>query len=70
MAAASLNADAWHAIDAPFDDVDGWYDGLAVGVCTACGGDAWSGRTGWWHDDGARLYPERHKRTPGFSPDP
>ena len=50
-------------------DFEIWLDKLAFGLCTACGRDAWSGVTGWWHDNGPVLCPERGKRTPTFSPD-
>jgi len=69
VAAAPLTFEIAHAIDAPMADYDAWLDALAFGICTACGRDAWSGVTGWWHDDGPVLCPERGKRTPGFSPD-
>lgn len=69
MAAAPLTLEVAHAIDAPFDDFDDWLDALTPGLCTACTADTWSGVVGWWHADGRRLCPDRHLRTPGFSPD-
>jgi hypothetical protein len=66
---ATLTFERRHAIDAPFADVDDWYDALTPGLCTACGCDAWSGLSGWWHADGRMLCPDRAMRTPGFSPD-
>lgn len=69
MAAAPLTLERAHAIDAPFADFEDWFDALAFGVCKACGGEAYAGRTGWWHEN-ELLCPDRGKRTPGFSADP
>lgn len=69
MSAAPLTLERAHAVDAPFDDFDTWFDGLQFGICTSCGGEAYAGRTGWWHET-ALLCPDRGKRTPGFSADP
>jgi hypothetical protein len=69
VAAAPLTFEIAHAIDAPMADYDAWLDALAFGICTACGRDAWSGTTGWWHADGNRLCPERAKLTPTFAAD-
>lgn len=69
MDPAPLTLERAHALDAPMLDFDIWLNKLVFGLCTACGRDAWSGVTGWWHDDGPVLCPERGKRTPGFSPD-
>jgi hypothetical protein len=67
--APSLTFEHAHALDAPQADYDTWLDDLEFGICTSCGRDAWSGMSGWWHADGNRLCPDRHMRTPGFSPD-
>lgn len=69
MTAVLLTFEIAHAVDAPFDDFDTWCDDLIPGLCTACGRNAWAGRSGWWHADGIRLCPDRTMRTPGFSPD-
>lgn len=69
MAAAPLTFDTRHAVDAPFADFDQWLNDLTPGLCTACGRDAWSGLTGWWHADNIRVCPDRGMRAPGFSPD-
>jgi hypothetical protein len=64
----NIDLEVWHAVDSPFEDFDDWAEALTFGICTACGADVWSGRTGWWHT-GSRLCPDRQLRTPGFSPD-
>lgn len=69
MDPATLTFDHWHAVDSPFEDIGAWYDSLTPGLCTACGRDAWAGRIGWWHADGARVCTARGMRSPGFSPD-
>lgn len=69
MVTRPLTLEHWHAIDAPFEDFDDWADNLTPGLCTACTRDTWHGNQRWWHTSGARLCPDRHKRTPGFSPD-
>lgn len=61
-------AERWHAVDAPFDDLGEWLDTLAHGICTACGGEASSGRLRWWHHN-HRLCPDRSRRTPSFAAD-
>ncbi|NUQ98356.1 MAG: hypothetical protein HOY79_17990 [Streptomyces sp.] len=67
--AAPLTPECAHAIDAPFADFDTWFDALTFGVCTSCGGEAYAGRTGWWHET-ALVCPDLKKRTPRFSEDP
>lgn len=67
--AAPLTLERAHAMDAPMLDFDIWLDKLVFGLCTACGRDAWSGVTGWWHAGGPVECPDRHKRQPTFSPD-
>ena len=69
MDTAALSFDTWHAVDAPFEGFDAWINDVTPGLCTACGHDAWAGRTTWWHADGIRLCPDRGMRIPGFSPD-
>ena len=69
MVAAPLTLERAHAIDAPMVDFEDWLDGVVFGLCTACGKDAWSGVTGWWHADGPTVCPDRHKRRPTFSAD-
>lgn len=69
MAAPLITFEHAHAIDAPHADYDTWLDTLTFGMCTACGQDAWRGTTGWWHDSGARLCPNRGKLMPTFAPD-
>lgn len=68
--APATDLETWHALDAPFTDLDDWLDDLETGVCTACSGEALRGELRWWHDDGARRCPARHKRRPTFSADP
>jgi hypothetical protein len=68
--AALLDTDAWHAIDAPFTDLDAWLENLEFGVCMGCGGEACRGEVRWWHDDGTRVCPAPTSRRRGFSPDP
>jgi hypothetical protein len=58
----------WHAVDAPFEDLGGWLDGLSHGICTSCGSDASHGRIRWWHRS-ERLCPDRDRRAPRFSAD-
>lgn len=69
MAAPPLTLERAHAIDAPLTDFDDWRSDLTFGLCTACGRDAWSGTTGWWHADGPAICPDHGKRRPTFSPD-
>lgn len=68
MAAAPLTLERAHAIDAPFDDFDDWADTLQFGICTACGGEAYAGRTGWFHD-GTVACPKRDALQPTFAAD-
>lgn len=68
MAAAPLTLERAHAIDAPFEDFDFWFDALEFGICTACGGDAYAGRNGWWHE-GAVACLKRDVLTPSFAAD-
>lgn len=70
MTAAPLTLERAHAIDAPMTNFNDWLDAVVFGLCTACGRDAWSGATGWWHADGPALCPDRDKRRPSFNADP
>jgi hypothetical protein len=65
--APPLTAEVAHALDAPFDVFDVWFDELTFGICTACGCDAYAGRNGWWHET-TRLCSDG-KLQPSFAPD-
>lgn len=68
MAAAPLTLEVAHAIDAPFEIFDDWFDVLVYGCCTACGRDAYEGRTGWWHET-SRTCRNPDGLRPTFAPD-